>query len=275
MGEIIGRYLMPHAPVLIEEIGKGSEKKAQSTLEGIRKIEEEVSKKDFDTVLVISPHGYTVGQNNTILNVKSIIGNFNDFGKFSLEHTFNIDGELSEKIVSASEKFAVEIKAISSDFFLSYGIDETLDHGSLVPLHFILKKKQNFSIVDIAFGSYDYNEIYNLGKAIANAIAESDKKVLVIASGDLSHKASEDSPYGFDSRGLKFDKELIKLLNEGNYKNVININRELTYGACECGFRSILMLLGTICDDFYFEKYSYEHPFGIGYMTGKFVEGGQ
>jgi len=42
--------------------------------------------------------------------------------------------------------------------------------------------------------------------------------------------------------------------------------------ASQCGYRSILILLGIMKNmDYAFKNYSYEGPFGVGYLVGNFV----
>ncbi|MBG0764243.1 MAG: hypothetical protein H0S78_05035 [Tissierellales bacterium] len=57
MTYILGGFLMPHAPILIEDIGKGEEKKSQKTVESMNKIGEDIKKLKPETIVIITPHG--------------------------------------------------------------------------------------------------------------------------------------------------------------------------------------------------------------------------
>ncbi|PLX31297.1 MAG: AMMECR1 domain-containing protein, partial [Clostridiales bacterium] len=57
MGKILSAYLMPHPPIIIEEIGKGEEKKIEETIKSMQYIAEYVRQKRPDTIIVITPHG--------------------------------------------------------------------------------------------------------------------------------------------------------------------------------------------------------------------------
>lgn len=270
MGKVVGRYIMPHAPVLIDKIGKGNEKGAISTIEGMEKISSEIKELDFDTLIIITPHGHSFGEEHSLLMMESIKGDFKQFGNFDLDYEFQVDMEISKSILALSKRENISIVELSEKSYEHMGFEKVLDHGSLVPLHFINKTKKHFKIVNITFGMASYGEIIRFSKVISEAIHISDKNAIVIASGDLSHKASDDSPYGFDSRGLDFDMKFRDLLSDGVLDNIIDIDDNLMRYSYECGFRSILMMLGTLENSlFKFIEYSYEHPFGIGYMTAK------
>lgn len=57
MGNISAFYTMPHPPIIIPEVGKGEEKKIQSTINACLKVGEEVSVIKPDTVIIVTPHG--------------------------------------------------------------------------------------------------------------------------------------------------------------------------------------------------------------------------
>ena len=93
----------------------------------------------------------------------------------------------------------------------------------------------------------------------------------IIASGDLSHKLHKDSPAGYSDRAQEFDQTIIKLLNNNQIDDIINIDKKLVSEAGECGLRSLLILLGAIKEmNYQPEKLSYQAPFGIGYLVENF-----
>jgi len=63
----------------------------------------------------------------------------------------------------------------------------------------------------------------------------------------------------------------MQILATHDTQGLVNMDPEMVQGAQECGYRSLLIACGAIgpmkCA---FEKYAYEHPFGVGYLTGNF-----
>jgi aromatic ring-opening dioxygenase LigB subunit len=50
------------------------------------------------------------------------------------------------------------------------------------------------------------------------------------------------------------------------------MDQTMIKNAQECAYRSTLILLGILRDmDYTFKNYSYESPFGVGYLVGNFV----
>jgi AmmeMemoRadiSam system protein B len=148
--------------------------------------------------------------------------------------------------------------------------NEVLDHGVSVPLHFLNGEKMDFAIVPVNYCFLSYQKHYDFGVELKEAIFNSDKRIAVIASGDLSHRLSFGAPAGFSARAKDFDKKLVQLLKQRKAEGVLNIDRELIEEAGECGLRSILVLLGVFEDlNYSFQVLSYEAPFGVGYLVGE------
>jgi AmmeMemoRadiSam system protein A len=100
-------------------------------------------------------------------------------------------------------------------------------------------------------------------------VKESKRKAVIIASGDLSHRLSDDGPYPYSPKGKVFDDNLITLLQKGDTYGIFTLDRNVTEEAGECGLRSLYILLGALNSEFSGELLSYEGPFGVGYGVMK------
>ena len=102
-------------------------------------------------------------------------------------------------------------------------------------------------------------------------LSEKNKKIAVIASGDLSHCVTKDAPAGYSPRGKEFDEKLVELITNKNITGILKIDQGLIEEAGECGLRSIMILLGLLERINYTpEILSYEAPFGVGYLVANF-----
>src|SRR6056297_3975036 len=108
MNNVIGGFLMPHAPILIEEIGRGEEKKSQKTVESMKKISEDIERQRPETIVIITPHGNFLRNAISINFNEKLYGNFHKFGNGNLEFSFLNDLKLSNKISSLSEDKGIE-----------------------------------------------------------------------------------------------------------------------------------------------------------------------
>ena len=105
-----------------------------------------------------------------------------------------------------------------------YGREYELDHGCLVPLYFVESKYKSFKLVHITYGGLTPIQLYKFGKLIEDAVQESNKNVVFIGSGDLSHHLKDEGPYEYNPYGEKFDKKIISLLKNGDVASVFNID---------------------------------------------------
>ena len=144
------------------------------------------------------------------------------------------------------------------------------DWGFNVPLFFLAKDFKG-KIETYLTGLESPKFYFEEGKKVYREIS-SVNKVALIASGDLSHCLKEDGPYGFNSDGPKFDKELIESLKKKDIERILKLD-ELYPEAGECGLRSICFLLGILevsGQNYQPEILSYEGPFGVGYLVANF-----
>ncbi|MCK5465868.1 AmmeMemoRadiSam system protein B [Candidatus Parcubacteria bacterium] len=256
-------YICPHPPLLIPSIGQNNLSEISSTIEAMDCLSYEIKKKEIETIVIISPHGPMQMGFMSVVGTKCLKGDFLQFGDdTSMSFENNIDLGLNIKKIADARNIPVGI--INSG--------TTLDHGAMVPLYFLAKHNPNIKIVLIAFSYLDYQKHFGFGEVIYEAIESIDEKIALVASGDLSHRLIPDAPAGYSPRGKEFDKLLINLLEDNNVGKVLNIDSDLIEEAGECGLRSIIILLGTlsILEKYQFEKLSYEGPFGVGYLVGKF-----
>lgn len=226
---IVGSYIVPHPPLIIPEIGHGTEKIILETIKSYQKISEEVADLKPDTLIISSPHAPFNYKSFYISSGPTLTGNFGAFHASAISFHEEVDQELVEMIEEIAKK---------ENISLSKGENIPLDHGTMVPLYFINQKKTPFKIVVIGLTNQPYITHYQLGKAIQEAANKLNKRIVYIASGDLSHKLKEDGPYGFIEEGPIYDKRLIEDCKEGAFDQLFNYSKELLEKASPCGHLS-------------------------------------
>lgn len=252
--------ICPHPPIIIPSIGKQELLKAPETISAMELLSKSMEVKEIDTILVISPHGPMFMDFMSVNMASRLIGDFGNFGD-DTSMNFENDTDLAIYIKELSDVNGLPVQTV----------DEELDHGAMVPLYFLTKRNQQVKIVHVSFSYLDYGKHFSFGEIIYEAIQNSDKKVAVIASGDLSHRLSPDAPAGFSPQGEIFDNLLINNLEKNKVEEILNLDSILIDNAGECGLRSIIILLGMLSNmNYQFEKLSYECPFGVGYLVGNF-----
>lgn len=270
MGKILSRYLMPHPPIIVPEVGKGEEKMANETRFACMKVADEIKDLHPDTIIIITPHGPMFRDAIALSYGNSIHGNLRSFNAQGVKFEYEIDNKLTDSIIDEADKDDIPIAKIGDNSYRQYGVHYELDHGSMIPLYFVNKKYTSYKLVHITYGMLSNVDLYKFGIAIGRAVNNYNGNVVLIASGDLSHKMSAESPYGFDPSGPKYDKEILSLLEKGDVTGIFSLDRHLISCSGECGMRSIYILAGTLEGyDFKGTLLSYEGPFGIGYGVMK------
>lgn len=275
MGRILGYFVMPHPPIIIPEVGKGEEKKAEATVKGCRKAAAEVKGLKPEVIIIITPHGPLFSDAIAIADTESIQGDLERFGVPKIKFDLEIDQELSRSIMKSSREAGIMTVPITQNSLREYNISCELDHGAMVPLYFINNEYKNYKLVHITYGMLPKIDLYRFGKIIKDIVEENVQNAVIIASGDLSHKLSDEGPYEYNPMGEVFDSEITRLLTEGDVEGIFNMDRKVIDSAGECGLRSFYIMLGAM--DGYEIKgrlLSYEGPFGVGYgvMSFEFKE---
>ena len=208
-----------------------------------------------------------------ISNEEKIKGNLIKFRDFETNIELEIDKEFNDELLNLCKSENISATGIDSNLLRRFNKDYELDHGTMVPMYFINKYYTDYKLVHITYSILNDIELYKFGMAIQKTAKNLNKNTVIIASGDLSHRLTEDGPYEYSPQGAKFYKELIENLENGNVVNIFNMDKCMIEEAGECGLRSLYILLGAMeGNSIQGELLSYEGPFGVGYGVMKFKQ---
>lgn len=272
MGKILSAYLFPHPPIIIEEVGGKERKKAIKTLEGCQALAWDIGEKKPSTIILVTPHGPLFRDAISISTSPTLEGDFGDFGAAHVRLKFENHLGLVKDILLESGKKDIPVANVNKDLAESFNISLKLDHGALVPLYFVDKLYKDFKLIHITYGLLSPKKLYGFGQLLQEVVLKSEESAILIASGDLSHKLSHSGPYFYSPYGEKFDKQIVNLLEKGDFKSIVTFDLSLSEKAGECGLRTLMILSGFI-DGFKTipQVVSYEGPFGVGYCNAKFT----
>ena len=257
-------FIVPHPPLAIKEIGSGDELKIQKTLDSYEEISEEIAKIKPDTIIFISPHSIMYGDYIHISPGISANGDFSEFRARSVKFKVDYDSELINEINS-------ECKIENFPAGTLGERNSRLDHGVMVPMYFINKKYTDYKMVRIGISGLSFSDHYKFGIILMKCIKKLNKKTIIVASGDLSHKLKSSGPYGYSKEGPEFDEEICKIIESNDFSKFFNFTEEFCEAAGECGLRSFIIMAGTLDGKSVESKLlSYEGPFGVGYAIGSF-----
>lgn len=268
MDKILGLAISPHPPIIIPEIGEGREKQAQKTINGMDKMAKTVARKKPQTIVVITPHGNLFTDGISILEARELVGDMGDFGRSDIRLKKSVNVDLLEKLSNRFEEMKIPSVFINNSLGQRYNAKLTIDHGAFIPLYYIDKYWDNYEIIHITIGMLSPMELYSIGKVIADTIEDSKYRTIVLASGDMSHRLIDEGPYDYNPMGKVFDDKVVDAISTGDVETIVNMPKNIYEPAGECGLRPFVMALGFF-DGYELESevFSYEGPFGVGYMT--------
>lgn len=256
---IIGAVMVPHPPIAVAEIGKGEETKIQKTLDSFSRVAAYVAQMKPDTIILTTPHAVMY---RDWFNVSKGTEAYGDFARYRAKKvSFHV--EYDEAFTSRLDEVCREADIPAGT---TYDTDYELDQGTMVPLYFIRQQYEDFKLVRIGLSGLSLPMHYRFGTLIQSICMESDKRYLIIASGDLSHCEKEDGPYGYHPEGPEYDRRLMEDMGNANFGNLIRYEPAFLEKAQECGHRSFTILAG-ILDRLSVSPsvLSHEATFGVGY----------
>ena len=253
--------IIPHSPLLIPIINKNSEDKLKKTKQAIEKIVHNFYSAQPETIIIFSPHSKLMKNSFTVNISDKFYSSFKKFGDLETAETYQGDIAFAYQIKEFLEaKEPLQI--------INY---PELDYGISIPLYFLLKEKKDVKIIPFGHSSLDLKRHFELGKKISEIIHQSNKRIAILASSDLSHNSNETSSADSYKNRKKFDKQLIELIEKKDNDGILKFNPNFIENANQCGLESIVILLGILNEQNYTPKISsYESPFGVGYLVSNF-----
>ncbi|MDD3607548.1 MAG: class III extradiol dioxygenase subunit B-like domain-containing protein [Candidatus Moranbacteria bacterium] len=254
--------LSPHPMAAMPTLEKNQAGQIKKTISALEELSVLMAKTKPQTIIIVSPHGPMRYDRFTINMEEFLSGSFSNFNFTEDEiYDFRNDTELGKKIIDHFRQMNFPVDMIRED---------SLDYGSLIPIHYLTKNNiKKPKILTLTYTALDWNFHFKFGAEIRKVIDGIDRNIAFIASGDLSHRISQDSPAGYTPYGIKFDKTIMELLRKNDFEKIMRLNPDFCQEVQECGLRSIIIALGLIgSKKNEFIKLAYEHPLGVGYLTG-------
>ena len=256
--KILGSFMVPHPPLIVEEIGKERINDIKETLDSYLEIAKEIGELKPDTIIISSPHAPLYSDYFYLPNEENAVGSFSSFGASEVKFNQKYDVELIKEIEKISKEKNFPCGRIDSK--------ESLDHGTMVPLYFINKYLSNYNLVVVGLSGISLEANFEMGKIIKEACNNLNRRVVYVASGDLSHKLKEYGPYGFVKEGPIYDEKIIDVMSNARFDELLHFDLDLLDKAAECGHRSFIMMSGFLDGIKVKSKfYSHQDVTGVGY----------
>ncbi|WP_026653105.1 AmmeMemoRadiSam system protein A [Butyrivibrio proteoclasticus] len=256
---VLATFMVPHPPLIVPEIGRGSEKQVQETITAYEQVADEIAKLAPETILVTSPHATMYADYFSISSGNAALGSFANFGAGGVKFLEEYDSELIGAISDKAKELSFPAGTLGN-------VDKELDHGTMVPLWFIRRKYKGGKLVRIGLSGLPLTDHYRLGMIIKDAIEATGRNVVIVASGDLSHKLQDYGPYGYAVEGPVYDQKIMDVCSRGAFGELFDFDENFCEKAAECGHRSFVIMAGTLDGMKVIPtKLSHQDVTGVGY----------
>ena len=268
---LVGCFVTPHPAIIVPEVGQEHISEVRSTVDAMLEVGEHAAALAPETIVLLSPHASIAGYRMGISPARAYKGSLAYFRAPHVRLECEGDQVLAQAIQDEATQHGVPAVATTSPAEV---VD--LDWGALVPLLYLTGAMQKpCALVLLSFSGLSIEEHVRFGELAGRAMCEASKRVLYVASGDLSHRLMPGAPAGFDPKGAEFDNEIVESFAAGDWDRLLGIRSSLVAAAGECGYRSLAVLSGVVAAAeaggaaTSNRVLSYEGPFGVGYLVGE------
>lgn len=261
MGEIVLAAKVTHVPTMLMSEQPGPiEGKRQPAIDGHYEIARRARALGADTVVICDTHwvinaGFHINANARFHGLFTS----NEFPQFIQDLPYDYMGNpaLGDAIAQAATKRGA--------YTLSHHLDSLeLEYGSLVPMRF-MAREHDMKVVSVAAWCtvHDHAESRIIGQAIRDAVEASDHKVLLLASGSLSHKIWANKDYAANNGTFtissefnrQMDLHVLEMWKRGDHATFLKMLPEYAAHCCgEGAMHDTAMLYGALGWDSYDKK---------------------
>ena len=264
---ILAAYMVPHPPMIVPQVGRGSEKQIEKTIRAYERVAAEIAELRPETIILSSPHAVLYADYFHISPGKGATGDFGQFRAPEVSFRETYDTELTDRICTIAKEKGFPAGTLGER-------ERHLDHGTMVPLWFVEKKYHDFRLVRIGLSGLPLTDHYAFGQMIRQAAEDTGRRVVYIASGDLSHKLQGYGPYGFAPEGPEYDKRIMDVCGRAAFGELLDFEESFCDRAAECGHRSFVIMAGALDGvSVKAEEFSHEDVTGVGYGICSFHPG--
>ena len=260
MGEVVGAAILAHVPTIMlpeavrYDLNGGKE---ISLVPGLKRLRKEIFETlDYDTVVVLDSHWATTVE-FVVTSHAERSGLFTSEelprGMSQIPYAFKGNPELANSMTKYDEKNGTWVTPISDPHlpivyatvnlwhFLGRGLDD--------------KKWVSLSVCQTATAE----DFKRAGRALGEAIRDSDSKVLLLGSGALSHTfhklrdlrkhEASDPIHIYTPEAYEYDKKVIKWFEHGDHKAVLDDFDTFKKYKPEAGFYHYLAMAGALGEE--------------------------
>jgi 3,4-dihydroxyphenylacetate 2,3-dioxygenase len=254
MGEIVGAGLISHAPTIMfdepmrRELNEGKE---ISLVPGMVRLRDEVlDELRPDTIVILDSHWFTTVEHVVSAHDRregKMTSSELPRGMKQVPYDYAGDRDLALLIEKHGKELGTPTHAEDDPYLPVY-------YATVNLVHYLHRGERVVSVSIVQTGEDD--DFLTLGKAIGEAVAASDRRVVVLASGGMSHTfhrlkeltkhEASDPVHIVTPEARAADEERLEWMQQGQHARIVDRMDEYHPHNPEGGFGHFLAMLGAI-----------------------------
>jgi MEMO1 family protein len=248
---------------MVPEVGRESIVQVADSIDAMAELTRRIINSGAESVILISPHAPLEIDSFIAYEGPEVYGDFSNFRAPGTRFAISVDNEMLA---------AIKESAAAKNYHVSILPENYLDHGTAVPLYFLLQNGWHGRVVTLGYSFLSNEDHLRFGSCIRSAVEQVGRPAAFIASGDLSHRLKPQAPAGYNPDAHYFDEEVVAALRSNAPDKIVAIDHNLRKLAGECGYRSMLVAIGaSSASPPSCEVLNYEAPFGVGYLVAQLI----
>jgi 3,4-dihydroxyphenylacetate 2,3-dioxygenase len=254
MGQIVGVGLISHAPTIMfdeadrRELNDGKE---ISLVPGLVRLRAEVfDELEPDTIVIIDSHWESTVEH--ILSAHSrrsghMTSSELPRGMAGIPYDYDGDPELAKLAAKLGEELGTPTHASDDDYLPVY-------YATVNLVHYLHRDEKVVSVSVVQTGEPD--DFLTMGRAIGEAVERLDRRVVVLASGGMSHTfwplkelpkhEASDPIHIFTPEARAADELRLEWMQAGDHRRIVDMMDDYMPHNPEGGFGHYLMMLGSV-----------------------------
>lgn len=254
MGEIVGAGLISHAPtIMFEERARRelNDGKEISLVPGMIRIRDEVlDRLDVDTIVIVDSHWFTTVE-HVISAHEHRRGHMTSSelprGMAGIPYDYPGDPEFAKLAASLGDELGTPTHASEDDYLPVY-------YATINLVHYLHKSERVVSVSVVQTGEPE--DFLTMGAAIGEAASRLDRRIVVLASGGMSHTfwrlsqipkhEASDPVHIITPEARAADELRLQWMRAGDHRRIVHSMDDYMQYNPEGGFGHFLMMLGAI-----------------------------
>jgi aromatic ring-opening dioxygenase catalytic subunit (LigB family) len=218
MGQIVGAYTTVHAPQLFVRPPTEVPEQMDADVAAMHVIAKDMDELKPDAVIIIGSDHLETFFLSSVPTFAVIAGEYSHAHFANKEYKLKTHLPLAEDILN---------KLVAAEFDMAYSQDAVLGHSFAAVYEWIIGDR-GIPVVPIFLNTYlpplpTPRRCYNLGKELAKIIAGRPERVVLIASGGMSHYPGT---WKYPQPAYDFDYWAIAQLERGNTEELLKLSSE-------------------------------------------------